>query len=68
MRRVPFHGAVPGVDFKKIDCSGFVREAIRLATNPSAPFPDGSVVQHDWVRNKKFQPVTIADGGSTITM
>ena len=60
--KVPFHGAVPGVDFKKIDCSGFVREAIRLATNPSAPFPDGSVVQHDWVRNKKFQPVTIADG------
>jgi hypothetical protein len=61
--KVPFHGAVPGLDFKKIDCSGFVREAIRLATNPSAPFPDGSVVQHDWVRNKGFKRVTIGDGG-----
>jgi hypothetical protein len=60
--KVPFHGAVPGKDFKKIDCSGFVREAIRLATNPSVPFPDGSVVQHDWVRNKGFQHGTVADG------
>jgi cell wall-associated NlpC family hydrolase len=61
--KVPFHGAVPGVNFRKIDCSGFVREAIRLATNPLASFPDGSVVQHDWVRNKGFQRVTVADGG-----
>lgn len=59
--KVPFHGAVPGVDFKKIDCSGFVREAIRLATN--LPFPDGSVVQHDWIRNKGFARVPIPDGG-----
>ena len=46
-----------------VDCSGFVREAIRLATGPPAPFPDGSVVQHDWVRNKGFQRATTADGG-----
>jgi hypothetical protein len=61
--KVPFHGAVPGVDFTKVDCSGFVREAIWRATNPHFPFPDGSVVQHDWVRNKGFQQVTVADGG-----
>jgi len=61
--KVPFHGAVPGADFTKVDCSGFVREAIRLATNPQVAFPDGSVVQHDWVRSKGFLRVPIADGG-----
>jgi len=61
--KVPSHGAVPGVDFTRIDCSGFVREAIRLATNPQVAFPDGSVVQHDWIRNKGFPRVPIADGG-----
>lgn len=53
--KVPFLGAVPGKDFKKVDCSGFVREAIRLATDPRVPFPDGSVVQHEWVRAKGFR-------------
>jgi hypothetical protein len=61
----PFHGAIPGRDFRKIDCSGFVREAIRLATNPSVPFPDGSVVQHDWVRAHGFEKSTIAAGGES---
>ena len=61
--KVPFHGAVPGKDFKKVDCSGFVREAIWRATNPNLNFPDGSVVQHDWVKNKGFQHVSVADGG-----
>jgi hypothetical protein len=60
--KVPFHGAVPGRDFKRVDCSGFVREAIWRATNPHVNFPDGSVVQHDWVRNKGFQHATVADG------
>jgi hypothetical protein len=61
--KVPFHGAVPGRDFKRVDCSGFVREAIWRATDPHVNFPDGSVVQHDWVKNKGFQRVTVADGG-----
>jgi hypothetical protein len=60
--KVPFHGAKPGREFKSIDCSGFVREAIRLATNPTVPFPDGSVVQHDWVRNRGFRRGKVADG------
>ncbi|HET7460331.1 MAG TPA: hypothetical protein VFJ82_03750 [Longimicrobium sp.] len=53
--KVPFLGAVPGKGFTRVDCSGFVREAIRLATNPRTPFPDGSVVQHEWVRAKGFR-------------
>lgn len=61
-KKVPFLGAVPGKDFTRVDCSGFVREAIRLSTNPAAPFPDGSVVQHDWIRDHGFEKATIADG------
>jgi hypothetical protein len=52
--KVPFFGAVPGRDFQKIDCSGFVREAIRRATTPPMAFPDGSVNQHDWIRAHGF--------------
>lgn len=59
-KKVPFHGAKPGKDFTQIDCSGFVREAIRLATNPRVNFPDGSVVQHDWIRDHGFTRSTVA--------
>ncbi len=52
--KVPFHGAKPGRDFKKVDCSGFVREAIWRATTPHLNFPDGSVVQRDWVIARGF--------------
>jgi len=61
-KKVPFLGAVPGKDFKQVDCSGFVREAIRLSTNPPARFPDGSVVQHDWIRDHGFEKGTVRDG------
>jgi lysozyme family protein len=52
--KVPFHGAVPGKNFKKVDCSGFVREAIWRATAPHLNFRDGSVVQHEWIRAQGF--------------
>ena len=52
--KVPFHGATPGRDFTKVDCSGFVREAIWRATTPHLNFPDGSVVQRDWVIAQGF--------------
>ncbi len=52
--KVPFHGATPGRDFRTVDCSGFVREAIWRATNPRLNFKDGSVVQHDWIRTQGF--------------
>ncbi len=63
--KVPFFGAVPGRDFQKVDCSGFVREAVRLSTTPSLPFPDGSVVQHDWIQGRGFALSSIADGKLT---
>ena len=63
--KVPFLGAVPGRDFQKVDCSGFVREAIRRSTQPTAAFPDGSVVQHEWVRSRGYEHGAVADGAMT---
>jgi hypothetical protein len=58
-KKVPFHGATPGRDFTRVDCSGFVREAIwRATSNPHFNFKDGSVVQHEWVRTNGFQLTT----------
>lgn len=57
--KVPFHGARPGKDFTHVDCSGFVRETIWRATAPHFNFPDGSVVQHDWIRAQGFTRSTI---------
>jgi len=55
-------GQVPGRDFTQVDCSGFVREAVRRSTDLGGSFPDGSVVQHDWVRKKGFAADTVASG------
>jgi hypothetical protein len=63
--KVPFLGAVPGRDFQRVDCSGFVREAIRRSTQPTAAFPDGSVVQHEWVRSRGYEHGAVADGAKT---
>jgi subtilisin family serine protease len=60
-KKVPSLAAVPGRDFTRVDCSGFVREAVRLATTPTLAFPDGSVVQHDWVIGHGFERSTVAD-------
>lgn len=60
--KVPSDDAIPGTDFKNVDCSGFVRAAIRRATDPLVSFPDGSVVQQDWVQAKGFAAGNIADG------
>ena len=49
------HGALPGSGFQKVDCSGFVREAIWRSTDPHFNFPDGSVVQHDWIKDKGYE-------------
>lgn len=57
-------GAVPGKDFTAIDCSGFVREAIRRSTNLGSKFPDGSVVQHDWVKKRGFASVGVSTGSA----
>jgi hypothetical protein len=56
-------GAPGSQDFTKIDCSGFVKAAIRRSTNPKfTAFPDGSGVQNDWVKAKGFPRGTVADG------
>lgn len=60
-KKVPSLDAVPGRDFTQVDCSGFVREAVRLATIPTLAFPDGSVVQHDWVIGHGFERSTVED-------
>ena len=57
--KIPSISAVPGVDFTKVDCSGFVRAAVMRATHPTVNFPDGSVTQHDWIKSKSFAPTTI---------
>jgi len=55
------HGATPGTGFTKVDCSGFVRETVWRATTPHFNFPDGSVVQHDWIKDKGYERSTRAD-------
>jgi hypothetical protein len=60
--KVPSDHAVPGAGFARVDCSGFVRAAIRRSTHPVAAFPDGSVTQHDWVKAKGFETSSITDG------
>jgi len=63
--KVPFYHAVPGRDFTKVDCSGFVRETILEATEKAIPFPDGSVVQHDWVKARQY-PLSSVDAAKAL--
>jgi len=57
-------GQIPGKDFQSVDCSGLVRELVRRSTSLGSTFPDGSVVQHDWVRKKGFVKTNWDDGTS----
>src|SRR6185437_7028102 len=59
-KKIPSLSSVPGRDFTQVDCSGFVRQALRLGTSPPVAFPDGSVVQHDWVDKQGFAKSTPA--------
>jgi hypothetical protein len=58
--KVSPHGAKPGTGFTKVDCSGFVRETIWRAAS-HFNFPDGSVVQHDWIRDQGYERSTRTD-------
>lgn len=51
-------GEEPGKGLRAVDCSGFVREVMRRATNLGPRFPDGSVIQHDWIRARGFAPAS----------
>ena len=60
----PGNPAPPG--FTAVDCSGFVRAALRRSTNTKAiNFPDGSVVQHDWVKAQGYEISDVDDGEAT---
>ena len=41
-------------DFKAIDCSGFVREAVLVATGGKLFLPDGSYIQNDYLGKTKW--------------
>jgi hypothetical protein len=60
--KIPSLSSVPGRDFDAVDCSGLVRRLIQKATDPMVRFPDGSVVQQDWVRDQRYRGTTIAAG------
>ena len=58
-KKIPSINAVPGRDFTQVDCSGFVRMLVLKFAAPTVAFPDGSVVQADWVKGHGFAPSTI---------
>lgn len=60
--KAPSLSSEPGRDFKAIDCSGFVRWAIYQASSHAVQFPDGSVVQHDWVTAQNFKISDVESG------
>jgi hypothetical protein len=63
--KVPFHGATPGRDFKHVDCSGFVREAIWRATTPHLNIIDGSVRQREeWILAGGFERSSVDEARS----
>ena len=43
-----------------IDCSGYVRWHLYRATNEAVTMPDGSAIQHEWVRETGFKESEIA--------
>ena len=69
--KVPFHSAVPGKDFHGLDCSGFSRECVYLATGGDIDLPDGSVNQHAAIKAaglklSTFDAGTLHDGAVRI--
>ena len=59
--KAPSLSSEPGKDFKRIDCSGFVRWAVYQASPASARcvMPDGSSVQADWADAQGFKVSTV---------
>lgn len=53
--KAPTMTAVPGKDFKAIDCSGFVRWALYQATGNRFVLADGSVQQHEAIASAGFK-------------
>lgn len=53
--KAPSLNSVPGTGFKRIDCSGFVRWILYKASGKLFTLPDGSVVQHDFIKARNFK-------------
>ena len=58
--------AVPP-DYHNIDCSGWVRAAVAVATDGKVILPDGSVVQNDWcaaqgLKRSQYAACRLGDG------
>jgi len=54
-------------DYHAIDCSGWVRAAVAVATEGKVTMPDGSVVQNDWcvsrgLKRSDFAGACLRDG------
>jgi cell wall-associated NlpC family hydrolase len=60
--KAPSLTAVPGRDFKRIDCSGFVRWVLYQASGKTLNFKDGSVQQHEWIKEHGFKVSDVASG------
>ena len=43
-----------------IDCSGYVRWLVHRATDEAVTMPDGSAIQHEWVREAGFKESDVA--------
>jgi len=59
----PTIGGVPGYDFTKSDCSGFVRWilAYSVSVSKSLVLPMGSFHQHEWCKSGGFKSVIYKD-------
>lgn len=58
-------------DYRDIDCSGWVRAAVAVATGGRTIMPDGSVVQHEWcekmgLKKSGILALLLADGYTRI--
>lgn len=42
-----------------VDCSGYVRWLVHRATGGAVTMPDGSAVQHEWVRDAGFKASSV---------
>lgn len=60
--KAPSLDSEPGTGFKRIDCSGFVRWLIWKASGRTVRMPDGSWIQHEWIREHGFKQSTVEAG------
>ncbi len=59
-KKVPRLDAVPGRDFTQVDCSGFVREAVRLATAPTLGSSD-ELPEHDSNSGEQYEASVVCE-------